>query len=273
MNKKKVIIIVISILILLLAAGLILFLAKGKKKGGSGQTKLFSDSDYPCDYKTVKDGVELTLDGSKTPGLKWEYEVKRDGIFEVTVKSEENNGKITYLIKPVSGGSTDITFKKTDSLAGYSFDAANVSLNLFSLITEKGDYEIVVSEEASLDSTSGTKAAEETDYPFLILNSSSGYSQIIFPNGSSDWMYNDPTEKTRCQIGFFSDGVEVFTFYDPEAERQLDYTATNSDAVNIQAYETVATISSEKFGLTEYIKVKVNEKGGITLSLSEKPKD
>ena len=272
MNKKKVIIVVIIIVALLLAAGLAFFLFLGKK-GGSSKMKLFSDSDYPCEYKVTKSGVELTLDGSKTPNLKWEYEMKRDGIFEITTKSEENKGKVTYNIKVLRGGSTDITFKRKDELAGYNYDAASVKLTLFALMNEGEEYEIVVSEEASVDSEMTTKVAEDTDCPFMIVNSSTGYSYIVFPNGSSDWLVDDPLGKLRCSIGYSSDGIETFSFYDYEADSQLDYTATNNDAVNITAYETVITLTSEKRGRTEYIKVKVSEKGGIQLSLTEAPKD
>ncbi|MBQ6230221.1 MAG: hypothetical protein IJJ74_03785 [Eubacterium sp.] len=272
MNKKKVIIVVIIIVALLLAAGLAFFLLLGKK-GGSSKTKLFSDSDYPCEYKVTKSGVELTLDGSKTPDLKWEYEMKRDGIFEITTKSEENKGKVTYNIKVLRGGSTDITFKRKDEFAGYNYDAASVTLTLFALMKDDENYEIVVSEEASVESEMVTKVAGDTDSPFLIVNSSSGNSYIVFPEGSSDWLVNDPSEKIGYSIGYSSDGKETFSFFDYDAVSQMDYMATNSDAVNITAYEAVITMTSEKRGRTEYIKVKVSEKGGIQLSLTEAPKD
>lgn len=274
MKNKKVLIIVISILILLLAAGLIFFLVKGKKKDGGNRNSLFSETDYPCEYKEVKDGVEFTLDGSKTPGLSWEYSADNQGIVEITPKADEKNGKITYLVKPVGGGFTEINFIRRDSLAGYSYDVADISFGLFSLL-EDGGYKITVSTPEIQTSSYGIKVAEDTDYPFIMVTNAYDESTIVFPLGSYDWVFEDPSGKLIIKADFASDGRESYYFLrNPYAGVMGDGSSDNNIEEiepDTSAFETTVTLSSEKLGITKYIKVKVGENDTITLSLTDDP--
>lgn len=275
MKNKKVLIIVISILILLLAAGLIFFLVKGKKKdGGNTKNALFANTDYPCEYKMVKGGVEFTLDGSKTPGLSWEYSVDNQGIVEISPKGEEKDGKITYLVKPVGGGFTVVNFIRKDSLEGYSYNAADITFELFSLQNED-NYEITVSQADSQLSSYGIKVAEDTDYPFIMVTNAYDESTIVFPLGSYDWVFEDPSGKLIIKADFASDGRESYYFLrNPYAGVMGDGSSDNNIEEmepDTSAFETTVTLSSEKLGITKYIKVKVSENDTITLSLTDDP--
>ncbi len=291
MNKKKVIIIVISIIVLLLAACLIFFLSKGKKKGVSKKISLFEESDYPCEYKTVQDGVELTLDGSKTPDLSWEYEISNSYAVNVELKGEEKNGKATFKITGKGGGSTNVIFKRVYQLAGKSYDAAKVDLEVFALSNDKDGYDINVSELASMTSSSMTSFATDTDYPFMIKADDNGSTSIVFPNGSYDWMYYDPSGNTGYNISYnISEGSEIYRIcslivYDTETDDTTEATESSrteessSEEMSeltteaMELPENMAVLVSNKLGITAYLKYEISDSGVVTITLTDKPKD
>ena len=292
MNKKKVIIIVISIVILLLAAGLIFFLSKGKKKGVSKETELFAETDYPCKYKQVKDGLEITLDGSKTPELSWEYEISNQYAVDVAIKDKEKNGKATFKITGKGGGSTNVIFKRVYQLAGKSYDAAKIELILFALQNDNGGYDITVSELAIQNSANMAEFATDTEYPFMIKTDDNGMTTIVFPNGSYDWMYYDTSGKTGYSISHnISEGSETFYInslisYEDESEATTEATtsvsssdeSSSEDTFEVPAEaqnlpENTSVLVSKNLGLTAYIKYEISSEGIVTLTLTDKPKD
>ena len=239
-NKKpinKVLMIIIAAVVVILIVVLALFIRKTMLKhkvAKSMNVQLYQNADYPILYNEDGDGIVFTLDGSKTPDLKWDVIIGDEEFVSADAQGEEVDGKAIYNVAPLKGGSTDIHFVRSMNVEDVTVNVVDIKTKLF--VEEREDY-INLIMDGNIEYVKGPDViAEDSESPVIINNASSDASadseyadydelngnasegDIYFVKGSEDWEFES------------TDGLVDITYY-PYGKGEIAYIEKGSGAV------------------------------------------
>ena len=182
LKKFRLPIIIALVIIIFIIAAAIIGLVRNQEK--QIKSKYFDDSYYPVDAKENVDGsLDITLDGSRTPELKWSYEITSPELIEVTKKVKEQDGILTIRIAPLSIGYPEIVFLREGDINGYPYTAGEIITQLLVSEKETGKLSVGMSDIYQHQSYVG---AADSETPFLVQG-----DRILLLNGG-DWdIYRD----------------------------------------------------------------------------------
>lgn len=204
LKKHRLLIIIPGVVVAFIAAAVIWALTGGRETGeDAGQTPAekellekdyFTDQNYPVNVKEEPDGsLTVTADGSLTPELSWDYEVKDKEIIQAETISDQD-GVISIRVSPLAAGYATVTLLREGKESGISYTAAKVDVNMLVTLYDDGTMSVSMSDIYQTSSYSG---AGDSDAPFLIEG-----SNIILPSGG-DWEVSETTASGGEAYGLF----------------------------------------------------------------------
>ena len=239
--NKKVIIIAAVVLAVVIAVIIILAVrsATNKRIEKNRNVKLYEETDYPFSYKDTGVGIRFTLDGSKTPDLKWDVVVGDEDYVSADAEGEEVDGKVSYVVSPVNGGTTDIHFIRKTKVAELDVNVVDIGVNVY---VDRLDEALDVIVLGDAEYVKGPDiVGEDTDSPVIINNASSDAyvdasedayygdndknlfkGDIYFVNGQGDWMIESPDGRLYPVYYPYGEGDIAYIKRDTAASKDAD---------------------------------------------------
>ena len=150
----------------------------------------YADKEYPVTVKSQKSGgLIITLDGSATGNLSWQYDEspevtdKETPVITYTVKDSGKN--IIFYVTPHKSGYSTIKASKTRTVNEVDYPVANIYLDIVVSESEKGYTANLASTDE--DTSNGKIGAADSNQPYYIVDNT-----IYFPM-NSDWKLFDAT--------------------------------------------------------------------------------
>ncbi len=293
-NKKIVFIVAaVAIIAIVIAAFFVRRTVLRHKAEKNMIVQLYEGTDYPVSFNDDGSTIKYTLDGSKTPNLKWNVIVDRDEFVSAEAEGEEVDGKVTYNVYPLKGGSTDIHFVRSMKVADIEINVVDIKATLY---VEENDNFTELTMVGEIEYTKGPDViAEDTESPVIINNASSDASSdsesaeydelngnvsegdIYFVNGVGDWTFKSADNSVdlsyysydKGDIAYIEKGMGVVMEENPESgdlpgkEERLGKAKVSEDAtpegqsVEDKEPSPATDITGGDFTLT-------NEKLGVT---------
>ncbi|SDB50696.1 hypothetical protein SAMN02910298_02578 [Pseudobutyrivibrio sp. YE44] len=174
-GKEKLILIGVGVLALIVIAVLLIT--------DQATPKTYYDEGYPVKSKELKDGgLKITVDGSKSADVPWEYQELEDSPIEYKVKAS-SDAKLTITIAPVKSGYETIKLTKVRRINELDYPVATLYLDVVVAAGEKGFVAKLVQVDERV--SEGILGAEDTDEPYYIKE-----NYVYLPNGGEWSLYN-----------------------------------------------------------------------------------
>ena len=208
----------------------------------------FENTDYPVTVESTDRALDISLDGSASADLKWEYTVNDDSITYIEENSGESEGKLDITVKPRSIGYAKYTFKRS----GAAYDAAIIYVNTVVWENNDGTLNIRLS-DISQGRTSGMVGASDTEYPYIV----SGNTVILQNHG--DWELTADVPE-----GIPESVYSIIKFTDDEGRTGFSVTmdvseAATNDIVDERVYSSRLLLKSKKLGMEQRFTLEVDE--------------
>lgn len=177
------------------------------------------DGQYPVSVKSRKGGsLEITLDGSLTPGIPWEYETPEEENPVITYSVKTSGDDITFDVTPSKTGYGTIKVTKRRTINEIDFPVAEVYLEI--VVSEKSyglQADFVTKSEKAID---GELGADDSEQPYYLTGN------CIYLPADGDWRLVEASTLERpkqyVSVGISDNGSRYYRVdYLPE-EQQLD---------------------------------------------------
>ncbi len=221
MNKKKILIAGIAVLLFaVLLAVIIINVNKGK-------VKLFTDSNYPCMYKSRDNNVVFQLNDKNNYDIPWQIE-EDGGIVDASVKNDGKGRKAVYTLSAKAPGMTELRLYKTKELLGFEVEIVSVRIPVNISENETGMV-LNVFGSPTLTDNGGAVGGRNTDNPYILLNNGDGTAKVVFVKGQNDWMVSDSSNMASIEWNIADDSYDLCQIsenpdYDPDAEVTTEIT-------------------------------------------------
>ena len=204
LKNHRLIIIIPGVAAAFIAIAVIWALTRGRDIGedaniASGGRELlekeyFTDQNYPVNTKEESDGsLTITADGSLTPELAWDYEVKDPKMIQAKTLSEQD-GIVSIRVSPLEEGYATVTLSRVGKDSGVSYTAARIDVNMLVTLYDDGTMAVSMSDIYQDSSYAG---AEDSKTPFVIEG-----IKILLPEGG-DWEVVETTASGGKAYGLF----------------------------------------------------------------------
>ncbi|HBZ03160.1 MAG TPA: hypothetical protein DEO83_05035 [Lachnospiraceae bacterium] len=263
---------IISLVILFGILGVLIFIGI---RSSVRNNDLVSNSDYPFRYVMKEGNLVITLDGHKTPKLKWEAEIQNTGVVQVFQKGKEFRGKAKFIVTPVGAGSTRVNFVRSVDIAGTKVDVATVTVPVY--ISDA----MGVNSLSTLENPYLVKGpdviGETTANPVIINNSVLGNQvdatpetenapgtikgDIFFANGKGDWILESLDGNTDFE--FYNDGIKDYAVVKKSAKTNNNQNLSEGALVK----NAEIALSSQSLKITRKLKAEFRGDGTVRLSL------
>ncbi len=221
MNKKKILIAGIAVLLFaVLLAVIIINVNKGK-------VKLFTDSNYPCMYKSRDNNVVFQLNDKNNYDIPWQIE-EDGGIVDASVKNDGKGRKAVYTLSAKAPGMTELRLYKTKELLGFEVEIVSVRIPVNISENETGMV-LNVFGSPTLTDNGGAVGGRNTDNPYILLNNGDGTAKVVFVKGQNDWTVSDSSNMASIEWNIADDSYDLCQIsenpdYDPDAEVTTEIT-------------------------------------------------
>lgn len=244
MKKKKIIIAAIAVILLVvIIAVIIININKGK-------VKLFTDSNYPCMYKSKDNSIVFRLKDKNNSDIPWQIE-EDGGIVDASVKNDGKGRKAVYTLSAKAPGMTELRLYKTKELSGFEVEVVSVRIPINISENESGMV-LNVFGSPTLTDNGGGVGGKNTDNPYILVNNGDGTAKVVFVNGQNDWRVSDSSNMASLEWNISDDSYDSCQIsenpdYDPDAEVTTEETTeyVESDASEENGPEDTDADNSE----------------------------
>ncbi len=203
----------------------------------------YHQDDYPVKVKSLKDGgMKITIDGSKSGDIPWEYDGmegkpsesdsaeggEADSPIEYKIDAKSNS-KLSISIAPVKSGYETIKVEKIRRINEIEYPVASIFIDIVVATGEKG----YVAKLAAVDErvSDGVLGAQNTDTPYYIKG-----NYVYLPNGG-DWSLDiagaedqeDSWDNPAVTAGITDNGSNYYRVNYLEDGEQIDLVLENQE--------------------------------------------